>query len=113
MEAWNLLLTDWQQLTWQAETGGPGWGREGGSRVNYGWTRGRREEGVSGEGSRPADRQAASWWSHLATQSQPEMMGHLRICKNCTVALFSPEGLWDGCRQRDSTEESEAACFEK
>lgn len=41
--------------------------------------------GVSGKGSCPADRQAASWWSHLATQSQPEVMGpslHLQ----CTVA---------------------------
>lgn len=34
---------------------------------------------MSGEGSSPADRQAAIWWSHLATQSQPEMMGHLRV----------------------------------
>lgn len=51
-----------------------GWER----RVNYGWMdeveeRGReggREGGeVSGEGLCPADRQAASWWSHLASQS--------------------------------------------
>lgn len=37
-------------------------------------------EGVSGQGLCPADRQAASWSSHLATQSQREMMGHLCIC---------------------------------
>lgn len=38
-----------------------------------------REEGMSGEGSCPADRQAATWWSHLATRSRPGLMGHLRI----------------------------------
>lgn len=35
---------------------------------------------LSDEGLCPADRQAASWWSHLATQSQPEMIGHLCLC---------------------------------
>lgn len=54
-----------------------------------------REEGMSGEGSCPADRQAATCWSHLATQGQPEMMGRLRIC-NVLSPLFSPKGFWDG-----------------
>lgn len=41
----------------------------------------RREGGaVSDEGLCPADRQAASWWSHLVTQSQSEMIGHLCLC---------------------------------
>lgn len=70
-----LLLTDWRRLTWQAETGGS-W-REGG--VNYGWTGGRYEGEDVGESlarpGAPADKQAASWWSHLATQRQPGLMG--------------------------------------
>lgn len=36
--------------------------------------------GVSGEDLCPADRQAASRWSRLATQSQAEMTVHLCIC---------------------------------
>lgn len=54
--------------------------------MNYGWTDEVREGeeggqgGASGEDLCPADRQAASWWSRLATQSQPEMIGHLCVC---------------------------------
>lgn len=105
MEEWHLgipLLTDWRRTTWQAETGGS-WGlRLAGAergrerRVNYGWTDKVMEGGggATGEGFCPADRQAACWWSHLAVQSQPEMMGpSLRL--QCTVALVSPKGLWD------------------
>lgn len=52
--------------------------------MNYGWKdevrKGGGEGGVSGEDLCPADRQAASRWSRLATQRQPEMTGHLCIC---------------------------------
>lgn len=48
----------------------------------------------SGRGSCPADRQAASWWSHLATRSQPEMMGP-SLLQHCPVALLPPKGLWE------------------
>lgn len=67
-----------------------GWLGQGGRkwRMNYGWTdevRGRGGGrggglGVSGEDLCPADRQAASRWSRLATQSQAEMTVHLCIC---------------------------------
>lgn len=96
--------------------GGHGWlGQREEGRVNYGWT---DQAGVGGLGCggrlararAPADRQAASWWSHLATQSQPEMMGP-SLHVQCAAALFSPKDLWGGCRPQDSIEESEAVCF--
>lgn len=67
---WELGVCGWLGQT----------GRE--RRMNYGWVDEVRRErvGVSGEGLCPADRQAASWWSRLATQSQPETIGHLCIC---------------------------------
>lgn len=90
-----LLLTDWRSPTWQAETGGSwgaaaGWGRERNRARGELWMDGpgwRGRRGCLARACSPTDRQAASWWSHLATQSQPEMMGpSLRL--QCTVALF-------------------------
>ena len=66
--------------------------------------------GVSGKSSCPADRQAASWWSHLATQSQPEVMGPIFASAMYRSPSSLPKGLWDGCRRRGSIEEGEAVC---
>lgn len=56
---------------------------------------------MSGEGWSPADRQAATWWSHLATQSQPQTTGRRRVANVLPPFVSLPEGLRDGRRQQD------------
>lgn len=96
----------------QVGVGGCGWLGERGRKGEL-WMDGPSWGGRRGRLARacaPADRQAASWWSHLATQSQPDMMGpSLHVQR--TAALFSPEDLRDGWRPQDSIEQSDAVCF--
>lgn len=60
----DRLMTEWVSIyLWQTGNRPYRW-------ENYRWTRwSEEEEGASGQTSCPADRQAASWWTHLTARS--------------------------------------------
>lgn len=78
----------------------------------------RSRGGLSDKGSCPADRQAASWWSHLTTQSQSEMIRasftYAMYCSPFFPSFFlslSQKGRWDWWQAAEApSKESEAVC---